>query len=108
MTRPVYTFDYTDWFAVPDGRGCIDWDCDFYTLAVLPDGSVELERAVCQNDHDRIKAKWPNAEKLGSLSTHRNHLEECSDSDKLKAEKPEIYAILDKWGNFHDRRLKTA
>ncbi len=106
MTRPVYLFDYTDWFAVPDGMGCIDWDCDFYTLAVLPDDSVELERAVCQNDHDRIKAKWPNAEKLGSLSTHKNHLEERG--DKLKAEKPEIYAILDKWGNFHDRRIKRT
>lgn len=88
-------FSFDDWFAVPDGRGCIDWDCDFYYLVITAEGDIQLHRAGCQSDEERIRKMFPNAVmREQSLGRHRGKLEGAGDLAKTD---PELHKKLGQW-----------
>jgi len=107
MGRPTYRFSFTDWFAVPDGMGCIDWDCDFLALILLPDGTVCTRHCNSQNGQDRVAAEFPDAIRLGELSRHRDKLEGDPTTNLLREKHPDLYVDLNRWTPFKEDRVAT-
>lgn len=75
MQQPII-MEFTEWYAVSDGRGCIDWDCDFYAKVFLPDGTITNRANNCQRDQEQLTAEYPDAIRPEcSLSMHRGKWE---------------------------------
>lgn len=102
MGRQTYLFSFTDWFAVPDGHGCIDWDCDFLALILLPDGTVCTRPFNSQFHHERVASEFPDAVRLGELSRHRDKFEDGPTSRLLRDRHPDLYADLNRWTPFKE------
>ncbi len=106
MTRPLYWFRFDDWYAVPDGHGCIDWDADALCLILHPDGKVETRHFCSQNDQERVFAEFPNAVFMGALSRHRDKLEQSAEqAAALQKDHPDVYADLARWTPFKEERV---
>ena len=103
----VHVFDYTEWRRVSDGMGCVDWDCDFCALVVHTDGRVDKRSYNSQSDQDRLEAEFPFRLKHScSLSDHNETMDVSHDTEKLKENFPLVWASLNKWMPFKDRRLE--
>ena len=96
----IYFFNFTDWYPIPDGRGCIDWDCDFNFLVIdTDDNRITALWNNCQNDADRLKANFPITINLGDLVRHSDKMNPRPD---LKAEHPDIWDRLNIWTPFRE------
>jgi len=94
MSRSVHVFDFSDWYAVPDGRGCIDWDCDFHFLVIDGD-KISLQPAGSEHCDYRLREQYPDRiMHKTSLSRHRGKLE--GGVELLKAH-PELHERLGRW-----------
>lgn len=103
----VHVFKYTEWRRVPDGMGCVDWDCDFCALVVHTDGRVDKRPYNSQSDQDRLEAEFPfRLKHTCYLNEHNDTIDVNSDTEKLKENFPLVWASLNKWMPFKDRRLK--
>jgi len=104
----VHTFPYLDWFIVPDGMGCIDWDCDFYTLIIDQDMNIHTHRNNCENDQRRLEERFPHRFKHEcTLSDHREFMDCSGETDKLKEEWLDLYERINRWTPFKDRRINA-
>lgn len=75
MEHPII-IEFTDWYVIPDGGGCIDWDCDFYAKVFLPDGTITTRACNCPRDEEQLSADYPDAIRPGhSLSMYRGQWE---------------------------------
>ena len=100
----VHVFNYTEWFRVPDGMGCVD--CDFCALVVHTDGRVEKRSYNSQSDRERLEAEFPFLLKhTCDLSDHNETMDVSSDTEKLKENFPLVWVSLNKWMPFKDRRI---
>ena len=103
----VHIFEYTEWRRVPDGMGCVDWDCDFCALVVHTDGRVEKRSYNSQSDQDLLEAEFPFRFKhTCDLSDHNETMDVSHDTERLKENFPLVWASLNKWMPFKDRHMK--
>lgn len=107
VTEPVTVFDHTLWFPVPDGGGCIDWDCDFSYIVVMSDGKIVIEQAGLFGSERNLKLKYPNMTQADiDIAEDDRRLREgarvkLNDSwTKFQTDQPELYAHLAKRFNF--------
>jgi len=108
----VHVFNYMEWRQVPNRMGCVDWDCDFHALVVHTDGRVEKRPYNSQSDQDRLGAEFPFRLKhtcdLSNLYADNNDMMDVSpDTERLKENFPLVWASLNKWMPFKDRRMKS-
>ena len=98
----VHVFEFTDWYAVPDGHGCIDWDCDFQYL-VIDNRTIRFLEANSQFYQDQMRSTYPDRkEHKVSISRHRGKLENSQGIEDLKENFPHLWETLDDWCPFKD------
>ena len=103
----VHVFEYTEWRRVPDGMGGVDWDCDFHALVVHTDGRVEKRPRNSQSDQDRLETEFPfRLKHTCDLSDHNETMDVSHDTERLKENFPLVWASLNRWMPFKDRRIK--
>lgn len=89
--RPII-IEFTDWYAVPDGGGCIDWDCDFLVKVFEIDGTVKTLPCNCQRDREQLDAQYPDAVKPDCwLSMHRGKWEGTTALEYLRDNAPDHF-----------------
>ena len=103
MERPIYWFQFDDWFAASDGSGCIDWDADALALVLMPDGKISTRSHNSQHDRQKLHEEFPTAVFMGKIDRHRGLLECGADHyDKLRDRYPDIFRDLQKWTPFRE------